>query len=250
MSLTARASSYLRFASGLAGLRSGDALLASFPRSGNTWVRFFLCNLISLCEWDGREVDFPLLNRTMPELGVNNLLARWPHTTIPRVVKTHQRYRFVFGRKASIGIIRDPRDVMVSYYHFTHDRKRIYSGSFAQFIRHPRYGLPSWFAHYTSWRGRWSVVVRFEDMLEDPTRELRRILEVLDVQPPDAVVDEAVARASFGALRRADSPGTAKDQYGAFTRSGTSGQWKAYFSDEDSAYHVELAKLYGTGLYA
>ena len=249
MSITSRTSSYLRFASGLAGLRSGDVFLASFPRSGNTWVRFFLCNLISLCEWDGREVDFSLLNQTMPELGVDNLLARWPHPTIPRVVKTHQRYRFVFGRRASIGIIRDPRDVMVSYYHFTHDRKRIYSGSFAQFIRHPRYGLPSWFAHYASWRSRWSVVVRFEDMLEDPLRELRRILEVLDVQPPDEVVEEAVSRASLGTLRRAESRETAKAQYAAFARSGTSGQWKAYFSDEDSAHYVELAKLHGAGVY-
>jgi estrone sulfotransferase len=185
----------------------------------------------------------------MPELGVNNLVARWPHPTIPRVVKTHQRYRIVFGRKVSIGIIRDPRDVMVSYYHFTHDRKRIYSGSFAQFIRHPRYGLPSWFAHYKSWHSRWSVVVRFEDMVEEPFRELRRVLDVLDVQPPDELVDEAVSRASLGALRRAESPETAKDQYGGFTRSGTIGQWNAYFSDEDSAHYVELAKLYGAGVY-
>lgn len=249
MSITSRTSSYLRFASGLAGLRSGDVFLASFPRSGNTWVRFFLCNLISLCEWDGREVDFSLLNQTMPELGVNNLLARWPHPTMPRVVKTHQRYRFVFGRKASIGIIRDPRDVMVSYYHFTHDRKRIYSGSFAQFIRHPRYGLPSWFAHYTSWRSRWSVVVRFEDLLEEPVRELRRVLDVLDVQPADEVVEEAVSRASLGALRRAESREPAKGQYGAFARSGTSGQWSAYFSDDDSAHYIELAKLHGAGVY-
>lgn len=249
MSIASRASSYLRFASGLAGLRSGDVLLASFPRSGNTWVRLFLCNLISLREWDGREVDFPLLNQTMPELGVNNLLARWPHTTIPRVVKTHQRYRLVFGRKPSIGIIRDPRDVMVSYYHFTRDRKGIYSGSFAQFIRHPRYGLSTWFAHYRSWRSRWSVVVRFEDMLEDPSRELRRILEVLEVQLPDDVVEEAVARASLGALRRAESRETAKDHYGAFARSGTSGQWSTYFSDEDSAHYAELARLHGARVY-
>lgn len=249
MSITSRASSYLRFASGLAGLRSSDVLLASFPRSGNTWVRYFLCNLISLCEWDGREVDFALLNRTMPELGVDNLLARWPHPTIPRVVKTHQRYRFMFGRKASIGIIRDPRDVMVSYYHFTHDRKRIYSGSFAEFIRHPSYGLPSWFAHYSSWRSRWSIVVRFEDLLEEPLRELRRMLDVLAVQPPDEVVEEAVSRTSLGALRRAESPETATDRYRAFARSGTSGQWRTYFSDEDSAHYVELAKLHGADAY-
>jgi hypothetical protein len=200
-----------------------------------------------LREWGGREVDFPLLNQTMPELGVSNLLARWPHTTIPRVVKTHQRYRFTFGRKASIGIIRDPRDVMVSYYHFTHDRKRIYSNSFGEFIRHPRYGLESWFAHYRSWVGHWGVVVRFEDMLEDPPRELRRIVEFLDVQPSDEVVEEAVSRTSMSALRRAEGRENATD--GAFARSGTTGQWRAYFSDEDSAHYLELAGLYDARVY-
>lgn len=225
-------------------------LLASFPRSGNTWVRLFLCNLISMREWGGREVDFPLLNETMPELGVSNLLARWPHRTIPRVVKTHQRYRFVFGRKPSIGIIRDPRDVMVSYYHFLRDRKGTYNDSFGEFVRHPRYGLPSWFAHYTSWRDRWAVVARFEDMVEDTPREFRRILVVLDVELSDEDVHQAVARSSIGGMRRAESRATSVTRDEArFARSGASGQWKAYFSDEDIAYYLELANRFDAHVY-
>ena len=115
---------------GIVGIRNNDVLLASFPRSGNTWMRFLLCNLISLCEWDGKRVDFPLLNKTMPEFGVNNLLDEWSHATIPRVIKTHKSFLPIFRNKRSVGIIRDPRDVMVSYYHYMKDRYQINTSTF------------------------------------------------------------------------------------------------------------------------
>ena len=75
------------------------------------------------------------------------------------------------------------------------------------------------------------------------------MLDVLEVQPPDEVVEEAVSRTSLGALRRAESPETATDRHRAFARSGTSGQWRTYFSDEDSAHYAELAKLHGADAY-
>src|SRR5436190_16347079 len=112
------ASQYALYGLGLLALRRDDVLLASFLRSGNTWARLFLCNLISLREWDGRPVTYGLLEATMPRLGHDNLFRPWPHPTMPRVVKTHRPYSRLFGRTQAIGIVRDPRDVMVSSYHF------------------------------------------------------------------------------------------------------------------------------------
>ena len=53
---------------GVLALRNDDVILAAFPRSGSTWTRHVLCNLISLTELGGADVE-PMLDRTMPALG-------------------------------------------------------------------------------------------------------------------------------------------------------------------------------------
>jgi estrone sulfotransferase len=234
---------------GFVGMRSRDVLLSSFPRSGNTWVRLLLCNLVSLCEWEGRPVDFPALDATMVELGVNNLLAPCPYSTIPRVIKTHRPYLPLFGRNRSIGIARDPRDVMVSFYHFQKYRRRAFTGSFSRFIRHRYFGLDSWFKHYTSWQDHWTLLVRYEDMLEDTTREFGRIVDLLEAGCSEGVLREAVHRSSFESVRRLENPSPSSERQAGFFRSGQTQQWLSHFSPEDIAYYARLVEEYGIHIY-
>jgi estrone sulfotransferase len=235
---------------GFAGIRRDDVLLVSFPRSGNTWMRLLLCNLISLREWEGKKVDFSLLNKTMPELGVNNLLAPWPYATIPRVVKTHRSYSAPFRANRSIGIIRDPRDVMVSFYHYSKDRKGLYRGDFSNFIRNPRFGLESWFRHYLSWRDHFTLTMTYEQMKEDTLREFHRVLDVLNVSYSEDMIREAVQRSNLASIREAEKSASLPENGQAiFARSGVSRQWPSYFSEQDLAYYQELSDQYGVFLY-
>jgi len=226
-------------------MRSDDVLLVSFPRSGSTWMRFLLCNLISLLEWDGRVIDFPQLNQTMVELGVNNLLKSWPHSTIPRVVKTHKTYWPVFGKNRAICIIRDPRDVMVSFYHFMKDRQGTHAGTFAEFIRNRRFGLEAWFRHYISWRDHWTLVVRYEDLKEDAFCEFNRVLDILGVSYPEDIVREAISRSSIERVQDIEKASSISNgEEARFARDGRTGQWLAYFSEPDLAYYGKLLARY------
>jgi hypothetical protein len=236
------------FASGVFALRRTDFLLASYPRSGSTWTRHVLCNLISLEECGGREVGGSL-NDTMPALGTSNLLRQWRHGTVPRVVKTHSAYSPLFGRTPAIGLTRDPRDVMVSRYHLVRDRLGSFDGTFAEFIRHPSYGLDSWFRHYLSWRDRWILVLRYEDLLANPRPEFDRLLRTLRVSCPDELVDEAIERSSFQHMRQVEQRRrpTATDA-SRFYRAGSSGQWSRYFDDADEVHLAALAARYGVEL--
>lgn len=235
--------------SGLLALRKSDFLLSSYPRSGSTWTRHFLCNLISLSEWEGRDVG-QTLNHVMPALGTSNLLRSWPHTTIPRVIKTHAPYSLFFGRASALGLIRDPRDVMVSRYHLLRDRVGAFDGTFNDFIRDPELGLESWFRHYASWQDHWDLVMRYEDMLADPYREFGRLLDRIGVRCPEELFREAITRSSFQQMQQAEKqrepsvPGG-----GLFYRSGSSGQWSGYFSDDDFAHYLDRAAKYDVGLY-
>lgn len=235
--------------SGALALRRDDFLFAGFPRSGSTWTRHVLCNLISLNEWGGRDVE-PMLNETMPALGASNLFKPWSHTTMPRVVKTHRRYSALFGRVQSVGIIRDPRDVMVSRYHLIRDKRGEVDEPFGRFIRDRDRGLENWFRHYVSWRRHWRLVLRYEDMLREPEAEFTKLLETLGASHPDGLLREAIDRSSFTSLQRAEmrrKPAARGDSL--FFRSGSSGQWRDYFDEDDLAYHTRLAATYDVSVY-
>lgn len=240
---------YVLVASGVMAMRRRDFLLAGFPRSGTTWTRHVLCNVISLCEWQGRDVE-PVLNDTMPALGANDLFRRWPHASVPRVIKTHHRYSPAFGLPTAIIVIRDPRDVMVSRFHLIRDKRDESSQPFDRFIRDRRQGLESWFKHYASWRPHATLVLRYEDMLSDPHHAFGRLLDTLGSRIDDAVLSEAIERSSFPSLQAAERRrAPAATGNGLFFRSGSSGQWREYFGDADHGYFAEVSKRYGVEEY-
>src|ERR1700684_273279 len=88
-----------------------DAFLVSFPRSGNTWTRFLVCNLINPDD----PVNFAQLESRIPEIYdvTDRSLRAFPR---PRVIKSHECFDPRY--KKIIYIVRDPRDVAVSLYHF------------------------------------------------------------------------------------------------------------------------------------
>lgn len=244
-----------KYISSVLGLNKEDVLLASYPRSGNTWIRFFFCNLISLKEWDGKRVDFEVLNNTMPEFGKNNLMKAWTHETAPRVVKTHKNCWPIFKNKRSILIVRDPRDVMVSYYHYKKDKKGELSNvNFPCFLRNPKYGLRAWFEHYESWQESSDLLVKYEDMKRDDVSEFTRMIEFLNLPIEKSFIKEAAKRASFRNVRSIEekndkkeyTPGQDKSK---FTRDGSTKQWKDYFKSEDLELFKELKRKFRLDIY-
>ena len=90
------------------GLSANDIFLASYPRSGNTWLRFVLSEALT-----GQSIDFDNVDHFVPEL-------KWHRGAAPilagqgRLIKTHEAWRKEY-RKA-IYIVRDVRDVALSTY--------------------------------------------------------------------------------------------------------------------------------------
>jgi estrone sulfotransferase len=247
----------LQYSLGISGLRRADVWLPSFPKAGSTWVRFLMCNLLSLTELNGRTVDFHVVGEIMPSLGRSNLLTPWPYKSIPRLVKTHQPYRPVlFSVPAhAVYVMRDPRDVMVSYYHYQQShRERPFAGPFEDFIRDERYGLRACIKHYHSWLPHSTIVVRYEALKEDAIKEFCRILSALDVGASEALVHAAVERSDFKTAKsleektRYPRPERFGEQFQA-VRKGKAGQWEDYFTDEDLAYYDKVQTETSFSLY-
>jgi hypothetical protein len=213
-----------------------DTFLASYPKSGNTWTRFLIANLV----YPERRPDFTNINELIPdpEALSKRRLAALPR---PRIIKTHQYYHP--GYKNVICIVRDPRDVAISEFHF-HRKRRVYSDATSleshvdKFIAGETTVYGSWGENIASWLATRTetqrfLLVRYEDMLEHTERELTRIAEFLNVALTKDRLEQAITRSSAANMRKLEKVqsltwSTTKQtrQDIPFVRSATSGNWK------------------------
>lgn len=254
---TAKSQLAWRYGLGFLGLRQSDIWFASFPKSGTSWFRLILWNIISLQERAGEEVDYRTIDE-MPALGETNLLLPWRYQSLPRIIKTHRPYRSpLFDRpQKSILLIRDPRDIMVSYYQMAQATKASwgrFEGDFSTFLRHPRFGLEAWFRHYVSWQPIATTQVTYEALRGDTLTELQRVLNELNISVKQEVLTQAIERASFDRMQRVEKAvgiGNRRfDETFQFVRSGKSGGWGDHFQPADLSYYQTLHDQFDIGFY-
>jgi len=161
-----------------------DVFITSFPRSGNTWTRFLIGNLISQ---DGL-LTFNNIESRVPEIYANSDQAM-QNLPRPRILKSHETFEPHYPHV--IYIVRDPRDVAVSKYHYNvatgrHPTSYPIEDFVPRFIAGEfdgRWG--SWADHVMSWlsmRRNHSgfLLVRYEDMKRQPVAQLERIASFLE----------------------------------------------------------------------
>ncbi len=160
-----------------------DIFLVSYPRSGNTWTRFLIGNLIS-----DEPVTFANIESRIPEIYFNpdHKMRRLPK---PRVLKSHECFQPHYKR--IIYIVRDPRDVAVSFYHHNIKAGNIpenypldnFVPRFIEGEFDVKWG--SWADHVTSWltlrqNNEHFLLLRYERMKEDPAAELMRVASFME----------------------------------------------------------------------
>jgi hypothetical protein len=227
-----------------------DTFLVSYPKSGNTWARFLIANLLHPHE----KVDFSNVNHMIPGIEVtrNRDLLRTPR---PRIIKSHQYFDPRYPRV--IYIVRDPRDVVVSQYHFQRKRKVVadqyplpdYVKDFAA-GKTSFYG--SWGEHVASWlstrHGRPGfLLLRYEDMVENTPRELAKIAAFLSLSATPEMILQAVERSSADRMRTLEktqaqlftsTKNTRQDI--PFVRAAKAGGWRSALPEE-CAVHLDEA---------
>jgi hypothetical protein len=88
-----------------------DVFLVSYPKSGNTWLRFLLANLIH----PEKNPDFTNLNHLLPDLG-GGRKRDFERMRRPRIMKSQEYFDHRYPR--IIYWARDPRDVVLAEYYF------------------------------------------------------------------------------------------------------------------------------------
>jgi len=99
-----------------------DYLLVSYPKSGNTWVRFLLTSYLT-----NKPATFHDIAIIIPD---DHMVSTYKNNNKrPSIVKTHKILLTEIKKKKIIYLIRDGRDVAVSYYHYLMKVRQIDDGT-------------------------------------------------------------------------------------------------------------------------
>ncbi|XP_069838347.1 sulfotransferase 1A1-like [Dendropsophus ebraccatus] len=247
--------------------REDDLLISTYPKSGTTWVSKIVDLILNKGDIEESQ-KAPIFDRIpfleCSDSGVPSATEILNKLDFPRVIKTHLAVevlpRSFWDKKFKIiYVARNAKDVAVSYYHF-----------YRMAIRHPDPG--TWDEFLNSYMegnvafGRWSTHVKnwwkirqqkdilylfYEDMLEDPRREMEKVLKFMEREISDEVMEKILNHTSFQAMKNnpMDNYSTfpfMDQSISPFMRKGIFGDWKNDFTVSqnekfDEYYRQEMA---------
>lgn len=218
-----------------------DILIASFPKSGNTWMSYIIdllcCGIppedqqnltlplkvptleVVLPLKSGKEVVYESDQKVVCVIGSGTAYTGVDHanalSTSPRIIKTHLPVQFVpktfWEHNCKIVYVaRNPKDNLVSSFHF--DQMTIlqpepgnWSSYFQRFLQ-GKIAFGSWYDHVSNWWDKRETYnnlhyVFYEDMIQDTRREIDKVCSFLHLPRSSEEKDRVAAKAQFDKMK-------------------------------------------------
>lgn len=170
--------------------------LASYPRSGNTFFHVLLKHVYGVSTYENYawapNSDTANMREIIGLSDVQLSVDQMAQTDVRYLVKTHDMPQEDFP---AIYLVRDGRDALVSHAHFIlqYDRQLPAHQQQTHFLETLRMLIETdtsfggWGNNVIAWTGRatQTVVIRFEELIENPLDCLRQTMAQLGYQPPE-----------------------------------------------------------------
>ncbi|WP_022728620.1 sulfotransferase domain-containing protein [Fodinicurvata sediminis] len=203
-------------------LEQADVLVCFHAKSGSTWLRAMVSHVYH--QLYQTPADLLLqggnLKRHVPDIPAVHFgdgLEVVSRLSGKRLARARDEQRVIF-------LLRDPRDVSVSFYHHLRERAtprellrkqvpdEVRELLLYDFMVHSEFGLGRVIQRYNHWmreapRFEQALVVTYEDLWQDSLRALERTMTLLGEMPSRAVMEAAVEFASFSSLREKERSG-------------------------------------------
>lgn len=240
-----------------------DLLIATYPKAGTTWTQEIVDLLLhngdaDACKRAPTPVRSPFLEICGPP-PIPSGLDLLKNMDPPRFIKTHLPFQLVppafwENKCKTIYVARNAKDNLVSYYYFDcMNMTQPEPGTWEEYVQKFMRGELSWGSWYDHVKGYWKekdnkniLYLFYEDMKENPRREIERIMRYLDVSVSDEVISKIVELTSFEKMK--DNPmanytcipaPVFDHSKSAFMRKGRVGDWRNHFTPEQQKIFEE-----------
>lgn len=167
--------------------------IASYPRSGNTFLRLLLHRLYGLTSSTVYDVDGVAVRLGADFVGYRKhtaSLGELRKSDAVHLIKTHRPFdESVTSADRAICLFRDGRDATVSWAHQRAEQSgREAAAELSDLVLHPeRVGAGSWGTNVLSWLQTpvpVREIVHFHELVVDPVEIVARVVESLDLGLP------------------------------------------------------------------
>ncbi len=208
-----------------------DVFIVGYPKSGNSWFQ----NIIAGIVYGVNPAKSPdsLVQDLVPDVHYKRYYRRY---STPMFFKSHYSPRPDYRRV--VYLLRDGRDVMVSYFRFLEvmKAKQNQKVNFINMVCNGEglFQKYKWHEHVQAWLSNPydadMITVRYENLINEPVSELQKLCQFLDMEVDQLSLEKVIQGSSFGQMRRKEAklglnnPGWPKDKF--FTRRGKIGSYK------------------------
>ncbi|XP_077998866.1 sulfotransferase 6B1-like [Glandiceps talaboti] len=226
-------------------VRDDDVWVVSYPRTGSHWVRNIIYNIVNC---DKPEIALPV-DDLAPFAEFNEFSTGQPRheqlTAAPRserrIIGTHlyasMSPRQLFERKGKvIYLLRNPKDVALSLYHFLPVNEEETFVEFAENCLNGEVGFGSYTDNIISWWEKKEscnfYLLNFEDLKSDVDNGIRKLATELNITLSDSDVETVKTRCSMEAMKKKaeEMRNAGKITSVKVYRKGVSGGWKSAFT--------------------
>jgi hypothetical protein len=210
--------------------RKEQIALVSYPKSGNTWLRAIIANLLS-----GKDLSLNAVEVSVPDIYKKRV--SYLNRNMTPFFKSHEYYTPSYNKV--VYLVRDPRDIIGSYYSYQKKLKQIpddiecIEQYMSLFLSGDNSSYGDWASHVNSWLEIENLIlIKYEDLKTAPISVLKKICDFSNIRVDDAEIKKALTACTIERMK--DKEHGWDEMKGAsesgFFRNGNVGGYKSEIS--------------------
>ena len=228
-----------------------EVLFVSFPKAGRTWVTFLIARILQK-KYNLPDSDVVNLEKISRNVrGLPNMTVVHEDDPHKKDVESLSKSKLKHYNKKIILMVRDPRDIIVSFYFHQSRRKgeENYKKSISNFLFEKIGGFDVVIEYYNIWaKNRYIpadfLVVKYENFMRNTKKEVKKIINFMGLSDiSDNKIEEAIKFSSFDNMKKMEAegkfnvkrlkPANISDPDSFKVRRGIVGGYKNYLNERD-----------------